>query len=105
MNPRRRIDFREQWVLVTGASSGLGERIAWELAGRGANLLLTARRAQRLELLARAIEAPFGVRAIPLPLDLGTPDADAPLFEQAISGRRVHAVVLSAARYWFGSFD
>ncbi len=44
-------------ALVTGASSGLGERLATVLRGAGADVVVTARRADRLEPLARQLGA------------------------------------------------
>jgi short-subunit dehydrogenase len=45
------MDIRGRKVLLTGASGGLGEAIAIDLAGRGAQLVVTARRAEQLERL------------------------------------------------------
>jgi len=56
-------------ALVTGASSGLGRRFAAVLAANGAAVALAARRAERLEDLAREIGAGGG-RAMALPLDV-----------------------------------
>lgn len=58
-----------QLALVTGASSGIGEAIARRLADDGANLVLWARRAERLTRLAEAITARSGVT-----VDMGVVD-------------------------------
>ncbi|PKG40275.1 SDR family NAD(P)-dependent oxidoreductase [Psychromonas sp. Urea-02u-13] len=42
-------------VLITGASSGLGEEFAWQLAAQDYNLLLVARRSEKLALLAKKL--------------------------------------------------
>lgn len=49
--------FRDQVVLITGASSGLGREMALQLARAGAKLGLVARRKERLDELAREIKA------------------------------------------------
>jgi short-subunit dehydrogenase len=60
-------------ALVTGASSGIGAEIARELAGRGHNVVLVARRKDRLEAVATEIAAAHGVRAETLGCDLTKP--------------------------------
>lgn len=62
-------------AIVTGASSGLGTEFARALAARGANLVLIARRADRLAELADELASTHGVTVHPLPLDLAAPGA------------------------------
>lgn len=73
--------FGGKWALVTGASSGLGEQIALDLAVSGAHLVLTARRADRLEALAERIRSEFSVEARVTPADLALPEAPRQLYE------------------------
>ncbi|HEY6945402.1 MAG TPA: SDR family NAD(P)-dependent oxidoreductase [Candidatus Acidoferrum sp.] len=47
--------FRDKAVLITGASSGIGEELAWQLGRAGAQLTLAARRRELLEKLAKRI--------------------------------------------------
>lgn len=65
MNP-----FEESWALVTGASSGLGQEFAKQLAHRGANLVLTARSRDRLERMAHSLQQVTGVKVHAVPADL-----------------------------------
>lgn len=75
-------DLAGRTALVTGASSGIGERFARRLAERGARLVITARRTERLEKLAEELRAAHGVEVTVIALDLGTVDAAQKLFEQ-----------------------
>ena len=61
-----------QIVIVTGASSGIGEAAARRLAGEGATVVIAARRADRLEALKREIESAGG-RALALAGDVTSP--------------------------------
>jgi uncharacterized protein len=69
------IDYRGSTVLITGASSGLGAEFAGQLAARGANLILVARRVNRLEALKVELEAKYAVTATVIAADLAAAGA------------------------------
>ncbi len=82
-------------ALVTGASSGIGERIAREYARRGVPLVLTARRIARLEALADELRAAVPVEVVAA--DLADPAAPAALVEElARRGVKVRILVNNA---------
>lgn len=69
-------------AVVTGASAGLGVLFAQELAKKGYDLVIAARRLDRLEELARSIEAEHGVTVHPVRADLSTPEGTGVLMER-----------------------
>jgi uncharacterized protein len=64
----------KETALVTGASSGIGEAIAAELAAAGFDVVLVARRKERLGALAQKLEHERGIKAHVVAADLGTLD-------------------------------
>jgi len=70
-----RVDYRGQTVIITGASSGIGASFARSLAARGSNLILVARRVDRLEALADELEKTHGITVTAIALDLTSPTA------------------------------
>ena len=73
--------WRGKWALITGASAGIGLALAQQLAGAGSNLVLTARRTDRLKGLARDLVAEHGVKVEPFGADLVRPEAPHQIFE------------------------
>ncbi len=69
-------------ALVTGASAGIGKAFAEQLAKDGFNLVLTARRKDRLEALAKEIVADRGVRVDVIADDLSDPAAPTRIFAE-----------------------
>ncbi|MDO5700487.1 MAG: SDR family NAD(P)-dependent oxidoreductase [Bowdeniella nasicola] len=63
---------RQGCTLITGASSGFGTEWAWQLAARGHDVVLVARRAERLSALAHDLRQIAGVNAEVLVADLAT---------------------------------
>lgn len=73
--------WRGKWALVTGASAGIGKAFAEELAASGTHLVLTARRAERVQELGRLLIAKHGIRAEVFAADLEQPSAPDQIFE------------------------
>ena len=67
------MNLKGKTAVVTGASSGIGRFVAIELARRGANVVLGARRADRLEAVAAECRA-LGVTATPVEADVTRPE-------------------------------
>lgn len=80
-------------ALVTGASAGIGKAFAELLAARGYELVLTARRGDRLEELARQLTAQHGVAAHVIVADLAEPEASARIAD-AVRGQGLRIDVL-----------
>jgi uncharacterized protein len=66
-------EWQGKWALVTGASAGIGKALAEELAAGGTNLVLTARRRERLEALAQTLSTTRKIKAEIVVADLADP--------------------------------
>ena len=84
---------RDEWVLVTGASAGIGRELARAFASRGYNLILAARREDALAALARELVAAHAIRAKTTPADLSLPGA-AEAIANALEGEGVEVGIL-----------
>ncbi len=97
-------EFHGKWALVTGASSGIGAALARELAGRGAKLILTARRRERLEALAAELSAK-GTETRIVVADLNDPAAPQQIYDATEgAGIAVDILVNNAGLGQYGAF-
>lgn len=90
-------------ALVTGASSGIGRDIARELARRGINVIITARRRERLLELKKELTSEYGVRVKCITADLTDPDQCKRLYEQ-VRKFRIDILINNAGLGVFGKF-
>ncbi|MGO1225523.1 MULTISPECIES: SDR family NAD(P)-dependent oxidoreductase [unclassified Brachybacterium] len=98
-------NLQNHTVAVTGASSGIGAAFAHALAGRGAGLVLIARRRDRLEQLAGTLRAEHGAAVTVVPLDLASPDAVTELRSALdAAGVAVTSLINNAGFGSFGEF-
>jgi short-subunit dehydrogenase len=72
---------RTHTALITGASEGIGMELARIHAAQGDNLVLVARRGERLEALKQELEAGFNVKVMVLAYDLTAPSSAETIFE------------------------
>lgn len=92
-------------ALITGASSGIGEAFARQLAARGKKLVLVARSEDRLRTLAQELSDDHGVQTHVIQADLARPSAAAELFAAtARLGLSVDLLVNNAGFSRAGSF-
>jgi uncharacterized protein len=97
--------FEDSWAVVTGASSGLGRDFALQLAELGADVVLVARREDRLREVARAIEAQHRRRTRVVCADLSTDVGVEHLIQELDSERIVPLVLVNNAGFGYhGTF-
>jgi len=101
-----KLELNGRWVVVTGASGGLGREMARDLAKRHhANLVLVARRRERLEALQSELATTHGVQVQVIGADLSkVQDADR-TFTESTAEHDVQAVILNAGVTHFGPHD
>jgi short-subunit dehydrogenase len=88
-------------AVVTGASQNIGEALAAELAARGHNLILTARRGEVLATLATTLAERHGVTVEVRPVDLSDPEARGELAAE-LAERNVSILCANAGTGTFG---
>jgi short-subunit dehydrogenase len=89
-------------ALVTGASAGIGKALARELAARDFNLVITARRRERLDEVAQELAAKYNVRVDVVTADLAEPNAPQALYDQLAQRGLLIDVLVNNAGYGLG---
>jgi hypothetical protein len=99
------IDFTATTALITGASSGIGAAFADALAARGADVVLVARREDRLIELASELSDRHGITATPIAMDLARTEAATELRDE-LEGRgiRIDTLINNAGFGMRGDF-
>lgn len=98
-------ELHGRWALVTGASSGLGIDFARELAQRGMNLVLVARRKERLHDVKTKLEQQYGADAVVIAKDLAALDAPRELYDEVKErGIQIDVLVNNAGFGAYGNF-
>jgi uncharacterized protein len=74
-------EWKGKWALITGASAGIGVALAEELAAGGTHLLLTARRLDRLQEVAKNLSEKYGIQTQVFAADLARREAPQQIYD------------------------
>lgn len=97
-------DLKGKKALVTGASSGFGADFSRILAERGADLIITARREEKLNALKTGIEEKYGVKVRVVVMDLSGFDAAEKLYAE-VKDENIDILINNAGYGMFGLFE
>lgn len=98
------IRFENKWILITGASSGLGYEMALQLAfSHKANLILVARRAEKLQELKEIIESKSSSMVKTITADLSNLDDIDRVIKISLEDNNLFGAILNAGITYFGS--
>jgi len=98
-------EWRGKWALITGASAGIGTELAKQLAAGGTNLVLTARRRERLEALAADLKSKHGINVEIMVADLLRRETPGEIFAfTSTRGIQVGLLVNNAGFGAYGAF-
>jgi short-subunit dehydrogenase len=99
------LDAAGKWAIITGASSGIGKALAFEFAGGGFNVVLTARNGSALIEIAAQCSGKYGIETDVVPADLGRSDSvDNLIATLAAKPRRYEVLVNNAGFGIYGDF-
>lgn len=91
------MDYKGKWALITGASAGIGHAYAHELAARGTNLILVARRQEKLSALANELIERHKIEADVIPANLASVEAAQQVFNEVEQRKRTVNILINNA--------
>lgn len=95
-----------EYVLITGASSGIGLELAGIMAEKGHHLILVARREDRLLALKNKLESQFNIKVMIVVMDLSIPNQAKVLYQYCIDQKLIVNCLVNNAGYGdYGQFD
>ena len=98
-------EHRNEYALITGATSGIGYELARLFAADGYSLIIVARNADRLQEVADGLKQEFGIEATPIAIDLFNELAPMELYEKVQNlGVVVNVLVNNAGQGEWGPF-
>lgn len=98
-----KLDFKDKWILITGASSGLGYEMARQLAlNHGANLILVARRSDKLNQLKEELSVKGNSEIRVIIADLSLPEDIDRVVRESIADQKLDFAILNAGITYFG---
>ncbi len=98
--------MKNTYAVITGASSGIGTELASLLAERGYNLVLAARSEEKLQNIAQAIQAKYGVKALICKVDLAKAEGPQALLDFCTTHQLSIEILVNNAGYGvWGAFE
>jgi short-subunit dehydrogenase len=99
----KKLELADKWILVTGASSGLGQEMAKQLATKyRANLIIAARRKDKLDQLKTELEASAGIKVKVMVADLSVHEDVVRMIDDSLADGTLYGAILNAGVTYFG---
>ncbi|ASA25816.1 SDR family NAD(P)-dependent oxidoreductase [Paenibacillus donghaensis] len=100
------ISLRNKWTLITGASSGIGEAFAHELAAQGSHLIVVARSEAKLIALSEKLQREHHIQVEVIVSDLSQEGSPARLYQQCVErGLSLDILINNAGFATYGLFE